>query len=68
MSIHAVPLLLSILVGLLLAFLAWGLLRVRRQADGSIATGTRDELLLGLLALAAFCLGAFVTYMLLIGP
>ena len=67
MSIHAVPLLLSVLVGLLLALLAWGLLRIQRQADGSIATETRDDLLLGLLALAAFCLGVFVTYMLLMG-
>jgi hypothetical protein len=67
MSIHAVPLLLSGLVGLLLALLAWGLLRIQRQADGSITTETRDDLLLGLLALAAFSLGAFVTYMLLMG-
>jgi len=59
-----IPLLLSILVGLVLGLVTWGLLRLRRQEDDSQAASP-DGALLGLLALAAFALGAFLTYALL---
>jgi hypothetical protein len=66
-SISAIPLLLSVLIGLLLGLLAWGLLRIRHRTDGDAVMESRDDVLLGLLALGAFALGAFVTCLLLIG-
>jgi hypothetical protein len=62
---HVVPLLLSALVGLLVGLVTWGFLRVRRHATEDSIIETRDEVLLALLALAAFSLGAFVSYALL---
>jgi len=62
---HAIPLLLSVLVGLVLGLVALGLLRYRSQASDDSLMGTRNDLLLGLLVLAAFALGAFVTYILI---
>lgn len=64
-SVHAVPLLLSALVGLLLGLVAWGFLRTRGHQVGDALIGARDDVLLGLLVLAAFALGAFLTYVLL---
>ena len=62
-----VPLVISILVGFLLGLVTVGLLRLRQSpAEGNVP-GTGDALLLGLLALAAFALGAFLTYV-LFGP
>jgi hypothetical protein len=67
----AILLLLSIAAGLLLGTLAWGFLRVqgRKGRNGWIEPGDEassdDEVLLGLLAVAAFAFGAFVTYALL---
>jgi hypothetical protein len=59
-----IPLVISIMVGFLLGLVAVGLLRLRRSpAEGSLP-GTSDALLLGLLALAAFALGVFLTYVL----
>jgi hypothetical protein len=52
------------MVGLVLALVTWGLLRLRRQQDGS-PIASPDGALLALLALAAFALGAFLTYALL---
>ncbi len=63
---HTVPLLLSILVGLLLGLVTWGFLRIHRQAADDSIVETRDDILFGLLALAAFSLGAFITYVLLL--
>jgi hypothetical protein len=58
-----VPLVISIMVGFLLGLVAVGLLRLRHSpAEGNLP-GTSDALLLGLLALAAFALGVFLTYM-----
>jgi hypothetical protein len=65
--VRAIPLLVSILVGLLFGILTWGLLRIRRPASGEPLIDTSDDVLLALLALAAFSLGAFVTFVLLLG-
>ena len=65
LSAHAIPLLLSILVGLLLGLLVWGFWRTWRREVGGALLETRDDLLLGLLMLAAFALGIFLTYVLL---
>jgi hypothetical protein len=60
----AIPLLLSALVGVLLGLVSWGVLQLhRRTYDAQLAS--HDGALLALLALAAFALGAFVTYALL---
>ncbi len=62
----AAPMLLIALTGLLLGLGAWGFLRARRQeADAALAESHNDLLLLGLLVLAAFTLGVFLTYLLL---
>ncbi len=64
-SVHVIPLLLGLLVGLLLGVIAWGLWRARRQEAAGGLTGARDDLLWGLLLLAGFGLGVFLTYLLL---
>ena len=59
----AIPLLISLLVGLLMGLVTVGVLRLRSHpAEGSWPV-VNDGLLLGLLALAAFAMGAFVTYL-----
>ena len=60
----AEPLVISILVGFLLGLVTLGLLRLRRSPTQDSFVGTDDALLLGLLALAAFALGVFLTYIL----
>jgi len=60
---QAIPILLAILMGLLFALLAWGFLRLRGQEAGETLIGTSDFVLTGLLVLAAFALGVFLTYM-----
>jgi hypothetical protein len=60
---QAIPVLLAILVGLLFALLAWGSLRIRKHEAGETLVGTGDGVLTGLLVLAAFALGVFLTYM-----
>jgi hypothetical protein len=55
-------LLLSVLAGLLLGTIAWGLLRIRWRKSGNDWIEPGDEILLGFLAVAAFSLGAFITY------
>lgn len=64
-SARIIPPLLSLLVGLVISGIAWGLVRSRRQVVNDALMGTRDNLLLGFLILAAFILGACVTYFLL---
>lgn len=59
-----IPLVISIMVGFLLGLVTVGLLRLRRSPAHGSFPGTSDALLLGLLALAAFALGVFLTYML----
>ena len=58
-----IPLLISILVGLLLGLVTAGLLRLRSHPAEGSWSATNDGLLLGLLALAAFAMGVFVTYL-----
>jgi hypothetical protein len=60
---QAIPVLLAILMGLLFGLLAWGLLRMRGREAGEALVGVRDDVLIGLLVLAAFALGVFLTYM-----
>jgi hypothetical protein len=63
---QVIPFLLSLLVGLLLSFVGWGFWRSHRgQKLNGIASGMRDEVMLGLLVLAAFSLGIFLAYALL---
>ena len=64
-SIHA-PLLLSIAVGVFLALGTWRLARYKSHKGSAALQWHGDALLLGLLVFAAFALGMFVTYMLLI--
>lgn len=62
-SAHIIPLILiSSLIGLLLGLIAWGGWRARRRELNHIQTGSHDEILLGLLILAAFAMGVFLTY------
>jgi len=60
----ATPLLVSVLVGFLLGLVTSGLLRLRQSPTQDSSAGTSDALLLGLLTLAAFALGIFLTYVL----
>ena len=63
---HAAPLLLIILVGLLLGLLIVGFFRSRRhQTDNSLTWVGDDLFLAGLLTLAAFVVGVFVATILL---
>jgi len=59
-----IPLVVSILVGFLLGLVTVGLLRLRHSpTDGSLPE-SGDGLLIGLLTLAAFAMGIFLTYVL----
>jgi hypothetical protein len=62
--ISATPLLLSILVGFLLGLVAVGILRVRHHPAELDAAVRPDDVLVGFVALAAFAMGAFLTYLL----
>lgn len=64
-SAQSIPLLLYLLAGLLLGLLAWGLWRNRRSEFGEALMEPSDNLLLWLAVLAAFALGAFLTYIFL---
>ncbi|MGC8780487.1 MAG: hypothetical protein ACP5UQ_06440 [Anaerolineae bacterium] len=59
LQVHVMQLLLGILIGLAVGLILPGLWRSHhRVADDNLA-GTRDDVLLGLLVLAAFALGVF---------
>jgi hypothetical protein len=60
-----IPLLLSVLLGLMLGLVAWGVVRLRRRGVENRAWDTESGLLLGLLLLGIFALGVFLTYVLL---
>jgi hypothetical protein len=60
----ATPLVISVLVGFLLGLVTVGLLRLHRVPAQDSLPGSSDALLLGLLTLAAFAMGAFLTYIL----
>jgi hypothetical protein len=59
-----IPLLLSVLVGLVLGLMAWNILHLRRRAADDSPVDTGNGLLLGLLILGALALGMFLTYVL----
>jgi hypothetical protein len=62
---HTIPLLLSVLVGLIVSLTVWGFVRGRSQ-EIAIALPDRPEALLwAMLALALFAMAAFLTYLLL---
>ena len=63
-SRHAIPILLGILVGAVLSLVVWGLQRSTSHVQGDSVMGARGDVLLGLLVLAAFALGVFLTYVL----
>jgi hypothetical protein len=54
-----------LLVGLLIGLLGWGVARQRLPRHATRYMEPRDDLLLGLLVLAAFSLGVFLTYLLI---
>lgn len=59
-----IPLVISIMLGFLLGLVTVGFLRPRHSpTEGSVPWGG-DGLLLGLLTLAAFAIGVFLTYVL----
>jgi hypothetical protein len=60
----SIPLLLSVLVGLVLGVVTWGLVLLGRRKDDAQAAAA-DGAFLVLLAVAAFALGGFLTYALL---
>ena len=62
---HSALLLLSLLVGLMIGLVAWGFVRSRRHMGNEALLRSPDGLLLGLLVLAAFAIGVFLTYLLL---
>lgn len=68
---QSTPLLFGIIIGITLSLIVVILLGVLRSRTMDQAKGTgfmvdmRDELLIGLLVLSAFGLGAFLTYILL---
>jgi len=64
-SQNAIPILLSVLVGAVLSLVVWELRRSRNYVVGDAVMVTRDDALLGLLVLAAFALGVFLTYVLI---
>lgn len=59
-----IPLVIIILIGFLLGLVTVGLLRLGRSPTEGSLPGTSDALLLGLLTLAVFAMGAFLTYVL----
>jgi hypothetical protein len=63
---RAIPVLLAILTGLVFALVAWGLLRIRSRETGETLVGAGDVMLTGLLVLAAFALGMFLTYIVIV--
>jgi hypothetical protein len=67
LPVHGVPLLIALLVGLLLGLVVAGLLANSAGITCETPARPRSEILSGMLVLAAFAMGAFVTYILL-GP
>jgi hypothetical protein len=54
------------LVGLLFGLLVWGFLRLQHHKAGAISIEASDAVLTGLLVLATFALGVFLTYMVIV--
>jgi hypothetical protein len=62
---HAIPVLLAIMTGLVISLTAWGFLRVRRREVVDTPLWRLDPLLLVLLVIAIFALGVFVIVLVL---
>jgi hypothetical protein len=62
---QAIAWLLSLLVGLVLGLIVWGFVRNRNHRADIYSMTARDDILLGLMILAAFGFGVFLTYALL---
>jgi len=65
LTTHLPLLLLAVLVVPLAVLLTWRLLNVRQRQDSDVDLSSGDGLLLAMLALAAFGLGVFLTYVVL---
>lgn len=63
--VQALPFLLGILVVFLIGLLVWGIFRYRKQKSSNMPIGSLDDILMGLLVLAAFTSGVFVAVILL---
>lgn len=64
-ALGAVPLLLSIVLGLLLGVVAWGIMRIQAAGKDNTVSTWDDDLLIGLLVVGALASGVFLTYALL---
>jgi uncharacterized protein YacL len=62
---EAIPLLVGIVVGLLLSVIAWSVVKTRREPASETTVDVQQQVLLGLLLVAVFGAGIFVTYLLL---
>lgn len=63
--VQIVPGLMGALIGVLFSVLVWSIWKMRGRSSSRAALDAQTNLLLWLLVLAAFALGAFVTYVLL---
>ena len=64
LSMHPIPLVLSILVSLSVGLIAWGWLQARNYEANGAVMGEHNELLVGFLLVAAFAVGVFFMYLL----
>ena len=62
---EAIPLLVGIVVGMLLSVIAWSVLKARRQTTSDTIVDLQQQVLLGLLFVAVFGAGIFITYLVL---
>jgi sensor domain CHASE-containing protein len=62
---EAIPLLVGIVVGLLVSVVAWSALKARRQTESGTLADLQQQILLGLLLVAVFGAGVFITYLVL---
>jgi nitrate reductase gamma subunit len=65
LAVYVIPILLGVLIGLVLALVTWGLWRSQNQRADNLLIGTRGDVLVWLLILAALTLGIFITYILM---
>jgi hypothetical protein len=64
-SMRDILVVLGILIAAVLGLMGWGFWQLRRPPLSRAARGAHDGLLLGLLVLAAFSMGVFLSYALL---